>query len=411
LTRSYTKELLNSYNIAYIKSKITAWNLSHTNLRFNPGTIEYLPLFHVYNKYSIPTKYVAQVTVYSDYNGNKRYVAVTIPDVFTSKSSGILKTYITYIILFLMFLTLIVSIIASYFVARPVIKINKTASKIANLDFSEKCIVKNTDEIGNLAKTINTMSDNLQDALTILNNANKKLNKDLDMQKELEKLRQEFLGAVTHELKTPITLIKGYTESIMDNVAEGEEKELALKIIVEETENMDKLVRDLLDLSGLESMGYVLNISEFYINELIDKICTKYKKIIVQRNIQLNNTVNQNILVEGDNFRIEQVMSNFISNAIDHTMPQKSITISTEIIAGTVIISIHNEGQNILESEINRIWEKFYRVEKSRNKKLGGTGLGLAVSKSILELHKSQYGVKNTDDGVTFFFSLEILEH
>ncbi|AKA67442.1 HAMP domain-containing sensor histidine kinase [Clostridium scatologenes] len=288
-------------------------------------------------------------------------------------------------------------------------KINKTASKISNLNFSEKCEITNENEIGSLAKTINVMSYNLENTLRKLSNANEKLQKDLDLQMELDLLRREFLGAVTHEFKTPITLIRGYTESIKDDVAEGEERDLAFKTILDETERMDKLVKDLLELSTLESVGYKLNISEFYINNLINKVSAKYENIVRERNITLNCSICSDILVIGDEFRISQVLFNFINNAVDNTPEKGYIELSLENMTTYVKISIKNSGKNINKAEISRIWETFYRVEKSRNKKFGGTGLGLAISKVILELHNSNYGAKNTSKGVCFFFTLKTI--
>jgi signal transduction histidine kinase len=385
-----TRNNLKSDNIRYIGRKIKE---TYPNEKVEGN------LFRVYNKYNLPTKYTAYVMPYYITNEPK-YIAIVIPEVFTTKSSKAVKDYIVYIFIVLIILIIFVSAAASYVVAKPVIKINKTAAKIAALDFTEKCEINNDDEIGNLAKTINYLSDNLKSNL-------ERLQKDLDLQKELDHLRKEFIAAITHEFKTPITLIKGYTESIIDNVAEGEEREDALNTIIGETENMDKLVRDLLDLSKLEAVGYKLNISVFCIDELLEKISKKYEKVITERNIRLvKNFERHNILVSGDFFRIEQVISNFINNAAENTPAEKAITISLKEKSGAVIISVHNQGKNIEESELDRIWEKFYRIEKSRNKKLGGTGLGLSISKSILDLHKSDYGVRNTNEGVEFFFSL-----
>lgn len=365
-------------------------------------------LFRVYNKFNLPTKYTAFIT---PYHGPRAfsYVVTIIPEVFTTKSSKTVKDYMVYLFIALIVLITSVSGLASYFVARPVLKINKTASKIAALDFTEKCQVNSGDELGNLAQTINHMAHNLQKTLSELYAANTKLKKDLDLQKELDHLRQEFIAAVTHEFKTPITLIRGYTESIMDDVAEGEEKQNAFNTIIAETESMDKLVRDLLDLSKLEAVGYKLAVSKFCIDELLEETAKKYEKVINEKNIRLIQSFeSRNEIVMGDSFRIGQVVKNFINNAVENTPAGKEIIISLKKNNVKISISIQNQGKNIEESELSRIWEKFYRIEKSRNKKLGGTGLGLAISKSILELHKSDYGVRNTEDGVEFFFSLEL---
>lgn len=421
-----TQAILDKAKIDFIKKKIKEFNES---VHYYPYPGDKQPIFHILDKYNLPTEYIALVTscgqtlysiskengdtqVWSSSNTNQsdmKYVVTVVPTVFTSHSSGLIKGYMAYILLVLLLVILIVSAILSYLVTRPIMKINKTAADIAALDFSKKCEVKNDNEIGNLARTINSMSDNLQNALGELNSANCQLKKDLDIQKELDLMRRDFLAAVTHEFKTPITLIKGYTESIVDGVAEGNDKETALETIVRETEKLDRFVNDILELSRLESVGYRLNISEFYVKELLCEICDEYRNAIKDRNISLiNNFSDSDILANGDRFRIGQVLTNFLNNAIDHTPSGMSILLTSEAKDGKAVISIHNQGKCIEPAELDRIWEKFYRVEKSRNKKFGGAGLGLAISKSILSLHNSSFGVYNTEDGVTFYFTLEL---
>lgn len=402
-----TKSKFSSYYIDYIRNKIENYNLS---IHYYPDIGNRMPIFRIYNKYHLPTKYIVFESTYAITKTDYIYVAAIIPEVFTSESSKMLEKYALYVFAFLLLLIFAVSIIFAYLVAKPILKINRTASKIAELNFDERCEIKSESEIGNLSKTINTLSQNLENTLNKLYAANEKLQKDLDLQKELDYLRKEFLGAVTHELKTPITLIKGYTESIKDDIAKGEDREMALETIIEETENMDKLVKDLLDLSKLESIGYKLNISEFYIDQLLTKVINKYQNAIKEKGINLITNVFQDILVKGDKFRIEQVLCNFMNNAIDNTPENGRITLSLDSMFDSVMICIENQGKNIDETEINRIWEKFYRVEKSRNKKFGGTGLGLAISKSILALHNSKFGAKNVKGGVMFFFTLDVAE-
>lgn len=397
-----TKKTLDSYYISYIRGRLHPSNYYDKQVAADS--------FRIYDRLGLPTEYIAYVTPAYTSAGMQHIVSI-IPEVFTTRTSGILKGYIVYIFLFMIILILSVSALFSYFVTKPVVKISRTASRIADLNFSQKCEVRHEDEIGDLGKTINNMSIKLKDTIENLSHANERLQKDLDLRKELDLLRKEFIGAVTHEFKTPITLIRGYTESIRDNVAEGLEKESALDTIIEETERMDKLVRDLLDLSKLESMGYSLNITEFNINDLLYKISSKYEKVMSGRDIVFVKDIAFDKLVSGDPFRIEQVVSNFLNNALDNTSPGNAITLALKNMGSHVRISVHNEGKSIPEDEQKRVWEKFYRVEKSRNKKLGGTGLGLAISKSILELHKSSYGIKNTPSGVEFFFTLNTIEH
>jgi signal transduction histidine kinase len=279
---------------------------------------------------------------------------------------------------------------------------------MAKMDFSAKCRIERRDEIGNLASTLNYLSGSLESTLEKLYDANDKLKKDLDLQKELDMLRKDFIVAITHEFKTPITLIRGYSESIKDNVAHGEDREFAVDTIINETERIDKLVNDLLDLSTLESIGYKLNISNFSADDLLNDIARKYGRVMEDRGINFRTDIEKsNMFVSGDSFRIEQVITNLLNNAINHTKAGKEIILSLGEENGHILVSVQNQGVQIGDEDRKRLWEKFYRIERSRNKKYGGSGLGLAISSAILKLHNSSFGVENTSDGVRFYFTLE----
>lgn len=373
--------------------------------RISPGA----PMsFRVYGAFHIPTKYIAVVfeTQYATHSSD--FVVAVIPEVFTSSTSNILRSYLTYIVMFSLLITFALSALFSYIVVRPISQMNKTASRMADMDFSAKCRIEHNDEIGSLAGTLNYLSDSLKIALGKLHDTNDSLKKDLDLQKELDTMRKDFIAAITHDFKTPITLIRGYSEGIKDNVAEGEDREFAVDTIIRETEKIDQLVNDILDLSTLESVGYKLNISSFNISSLINSIAKMYEKVIENRKVQLKTeTLSYDIYAKGDSFRIEQVVTNFLNNAISHTSPQKEIILSLKDMGDYVVIAVQNQGEHISPEELKRIWERFYRVEKSRNKKYGGSGLGLAISDAILKLHNSSYGAQNTEDGVRFYFSLQ----
>lgn len=279
---------------------------------------------------------------------------------------------------------------------------------MVNLNFSEKCIVKSDDEIGNLGNTLNFLSESLNGAMNSLRKANEKLKNDIEQERKLEKMRKEFVGGVSHELKTPISLIEGYAEGIKDNVFQDEDKDYYIDVIIDEAKKMGSLVTDMLDLSQLESGNFKLKCEDFYIDKLINSTVRKYYTLFNERKIDVHLNLNDNVLTYGDSMRIEQVLTNFITNAIRHTENNGKISIDMRGGSDRVYVYVKNWGDNIEKEDLPKIWDKFYKIDKSRNRSLGGTGLGLAITKNILILHKSDFGVENFNGGVAFYFSLEL---
>lgn len=323
-----------------------------------------------------------------------------------NEASSVIKEFYVYIYVAALIFIIILSLIYSNMISKPLVSLNKTASKMVNLDFSEKCIVKTNDEIGNLGSTLNFLSENLNSAMYSLRKANEKLKNDIEQERKLEKMRKEFVGGVSHELKTPISLIEGYAEGIKDNIFEEEDKNYYIDVIIDEAKKMGALVRDMLDLSQLESGNFKLKYNSFYIDRLLSSTIRKYYNMLNKMEIDVNLNLINNVLTEGDSMRIEQVLTNCITNAIDHTKNKGKISIDMCEVQDKVYVYIKNWGKNIEKEELSKIWDKFYKIDKSRNRSIGGTGLGLAITKNILMLHKSDFGVENFDGGVNFYFSL-----
>ncbi|WFD11192.1 sensor histidine kinase [Tepidibacter hydrothermalis] len=319
----------------------------------------------------------------------------------------IMKEYYVYVFIAALLFILILAFVYSKMISAPLVKINKSAVKMANLDFSSYCDINSKDEIGSLANSLNSLSKNLNSTLNELKGANKKLEEDIEKEKKLEKMRKEFISSASHELKTPLGIIKGFAEGIKDGIYENK-KEHYLDVIIDETEKMNDLVLDMLELSKLESKSYKLNKEEFIIDKLIYEVIDKFKYHIQDKKINIKLDIEEkNILVYCDKRKIEQVIVNFFSNAIRHTEILGSINIGIRAQDMRICIHIENSGENIPKEKIDKIWDRFYRVEESRHRQSGGTGLGLSIIKNILELHESEYGVKNTDDGVSFYFTLQ----
>lgn len=341
------------------------------------------------------------------YNSEKKeiFFALTSLQPVNEAVSVIEKLYL-YFCIGAVFFIILLSFIYSNMIAKPLVKINKVATKLANLDFTEKCEVNSNDEIGNVAASLNFLSQNLDEALTSLKEANIKLEEDIEKERKLEKIRRDFVAAVSHELKTPISLIDGYAVGLKDNIFEGEDKDYYLDIIIDETEKMANLVSDMLDLSYLESGSFKLTREEFNLVSLIKITLKKYETLISEKNVSVVLDLMEEVKVFADWNRLEQVLTNFITNAIRHVDENGTIYISTVRKKDYISIEIENTGSHINEEELAKIWDKFYKVDKSRNRKLGGTGIGLSIVKNILMHHGYSFGTLNTERGVKFYFNV-----
>lgn len=327
---------------------------------------------------------------------------------YINEAVGVINIFYKYFYIIAIIVIVLFSVIYSQMITNPLKKISKVATKMSNLSFDEKCDVKNYDEIGRLGYTLNFLSTNLENALNSLTKANEELQKDINKKEKIENMRKEFIADVSHELKTPITLIKGYAEGIKDDVFSAEEKEKSLDIIIEECEKMNTLVKDMLQISSLESGTIEIKKEEFLLNELIVNTIKKLNYSIEEKSITINLSL-QEIKVVADMFKIEQVITNFLSNAIRHTNIGGRISIEIFKEDSGVKVSFENSGEKISQEDLIKIWDKFYKVDKGRKRKDGGTGLGLSIVKNILDIHGWNYGVENTEDGVKFYFSLEEL--
>ncbi|WP_432406776.1 sensor histidine kinase [Wukongibacter sp. M2B1] len=303
----------------------------------------------------------------------------------------------------------IIAFIFSKIFTKPIIKLNNVAKSMTHLDFSKKYTINGNDEINQLGKTINFLSDKLDASISDLNRANERLRKDIEKEKQLEQLRKEFVSSVSHELKTPIALIQGYGEGLKDAVIEDEDsKNFYCDVIIDESKKMDKLVKDLLNLSALESGHYQLQRKNFNIYDLIQGIINKYNPIFDEKGINLKfDSDDKNMEAYADPTRIEQVLVNFINNAINHVDEKKIIEINIIDYIEKIKVTVINTGKLIPESDIDKIWDSFYKVDKSRAREYGGTGLGLSIVKNILKLHNSSFGVQNVSNGVKFWFELD----
>lgn len=316
---------------------------------------------------------------------------------------------------FMMFTGIIVIILGSiwsYLFARkftsPILELNKITENMAKLNFSEISNIKSEDEIGELSKNINFLSHKLDNTISELNERNQNLMEDIERERKIDEMRKEFVSNVSHELKTPIALIQGYAEGLKSNVIEDEEsKEFYCDVIMNESARMNQLVKDLLNLSQIESGYYEVEKNIFDISSMINSVLSKFKNILEQKEISLRILKDKNILVYADMVRIEQVIINYINNAVNHVDDKKIISVQVKSIEDKIRVFIFNSGKHIPEESLDKIWTSFYKVDKARTRSYGGSGLGLSIVKGIQELHQNDYGVRNEQDGVMFWFDVD----
>ena len=313
--------------------------------------------------------------------------------------------------------TLAVAGVVASFISKkftnPILQLNDIANKMAKLDFSQKYRVTDTeDEINELGRSINTMSDKLETTIKQLQKSNIELEKDIAEKSKIDHMRKQFISDVSHELKTPIALIQGYAEGLIENVSTDEEsRRFYAEVILDETNKMDRLVKQLLELMKLEYGKKEFNNEKFDINELINEVIRKCEVMLQKNNIQVEFESKKPIYVWADEFYIEQVVTNYFTNAIKHTEEigkKKKIKITVKQLNDKMRITVFNTGKTIPEEDLTRIWGRFYKVDSSRNRQDGGTGIGLALVKAIMNNYQNEYGVNNKKDGVEFYFDVDI---
>ena len=343
-------------------------------------------------------------------NGYQLYIRVAIISI--QESVDISNRFLMLIGFFTIAISgILVSMISKKFTS-PIEKLNEITKRISELDFSHKYEVNDSDdELNNLGKNINTMSETLEKTITQLRMSNIELEKDIEEKSKTDEMRKQFISDVSHELKTPIALIQGYAEGLVENVTEDEEsRKFYAEVILDESNKMDILVKKLLELMKLEYGKMTFNLTRFNISELIGELIRKNKKLLEEKNITIHFD-NEPYYIIADEFYIEQVVNNYFTNALKNVAEvegKKEIIISYQKEDAKLRVKVFNTGENIEEENLNRIWNRFYKVDTSRNRESGGTGIGLSLVRAIMQNTHNKYGVENKENGVEFYFEVDL---
>ena len=306
----------------------------------------------------------------------------------------------------LFFVILVIATLASIsysrYVTRPVLQISKVSKNMSELNFDWKCEECRTDELGVLAHSLNEMSKRLSAALENLQEANAKLQADIEHEKELEQAQLDFFSAVSHELKTPITIIKGQTEGMILNVGDYQDRNKYLSRSLEIINTMESMVQEILTVSRIKSSKVGLRKEIVNFSDLLKREYALFEDLIIQKEIDWNENIFPSLQIVVDKILIQKAINNIVSNAILYSPRGSSIYMDAFSDNGAVTFRLENTGVHIPDAEIPKLFDAFYRMEQSRNRKTGGSGLGLYIVKTIFEQHKIAYSLKNTERGVLF---------
>ena len=312
----------------------------------------------------------------------------------------------TITVLALVFALVFISVYSKHF-TKPLIQMSEVANKIANLDFSAKCEIIRGDEIGALAENINVVSDSLNAALSELREKNEQLMEDIEKERRIEQMRADFISAASHELKTPIAIIRGYAEGLKMNVSEENEGASEYcDIIMRESDRMNVLVLNMLEQSLYSSGVKKPDMVEFSVDEFIEDLIKTVAPIFEEKGVSANFVKSENLIAFADKVQMTTVLSNIVLNACSHASGEKLIEITAQKADNKIKINVFNTGSRVEDKDKDGIFTSFYRADKAHSRAEGRFGLGLAIVKSITENHNCECGFENKEKGVTFWFTM-----
>ncbi len=309
------------------------------------------------------------------------------------------------------FMILICTVLIWYFSKRltdPILELAALSERMADLDFEARYTSGGKNEIGNLGANFNRMSAKLESTISELKSANNSLMKDIEQKEKLEQMRNDFLGNVSHELKTPIALIQGYAEGLKEGISDDpESREFYCDVIMDEASKMNQMVKNLLALNQLEFGDEEIEFERFDLTAVVRGILQSMEILAQQDDIRVIFRQQEPVYVWADEFKVEQVVRNYVSNAFHHAGLERVIEVKIKIQDEKARITVFNTGTPIPEEDVAHIWDKFYKVDKAHTREYGGNGIGLSIVKAIMESFHQKYGVNNYDNGVEFWFELD----
>ena len=336
------------------------------------------------------------------------YFMMRIPLENISENARISNEFILYFSLIAVLLSILLIMWVSRRIARPLKELTTLSKRMAGLDFDAKYTSGGSNEIGQLGDNFNHMSEKLEETISQLKSANNELQRDIERKTQIDDMRKEFLSNVSHELKTPLALIQGYAEGLKECINDDEEsREFYCDVIIDEASKMNELVKKLLTLNQLEFGNEQAEMDRFDLAQLIEGKLASTQILAQQKGAELVYEGEERLHVWGDEFRVEEVLTNYLSNALNHVEGQMQIRVDGRRIGDKVRVSVFNTGKPIPEEDLDKIWVKFYKVDKAHTREYGGSGVGLSIVKAIMDSMHQAFGVENEEDGVRFWFELD----
>lgn len=312
------------------------------------------------------------------------------------------RTTLPYLFLLTVAISLVVSVVYAHYLARPIVRISKISRKMSTLDLSDSYEIKRTDEIGELVYNLNDMSEKLEKALIDLQEANIQLQEDMERERKQEKQRGDLFTSISHELKTPMMILKGELEGMIHKVGVYQDRDTYLQQAYERLESMERLVHEILTISQLEMKSIQLSFQKENMSTLVNEVCRKHEILADSRSVAMICFCEEQLYGRADKLQLQSAISNIINNAIFYSQSGEVVHIQLVKSDEMGILTVENSGAHIEEEDLDRLFEPFYRTEKSRNRHTGGSGLGLFIVKSMLDLHQFHYSIHNSEEGVVF---------
>ncbi len=336
------------------------------------------------------------------------FVLIRTPLESIARSSAAANRFLAYTGL----LTILIGAAAAYYVAgkltRPIRELTMISRHMKELDFSDSFSGSLTRELSDLGNDLQGLGRSLEQTLSELKTANSELQRDLAHKEEVEEMRRDFLSNVTHELKTPLALIRGYAEGLSEGIMDDPEgREEYCGVILDEADKMNRMVAGLLSLNELEFGQRKAEMEHFDLAALLRGRMDNIRLLADKEDIRIRQDIPDSLMVWGDPLLIEEVVDNYLSNALHHAAGDKVIEVSARKTDRLVRVTVFNTGAKIPEDALPHIWEKFYKVDKARTRAYGGSGVGLSVVKAVMDLHGRESGAINYENGVAFWFELE----
>ena len=341
------------------------------------------------------------------FDDNRTIFIMSMPLASIHESVGISNKFMAYVGAAALVFGSILMYAATKMVVSPIRSLAALSARMSELDFDARYTGKSQDEIGTLGHSMNTLSEKLKETVGALKTANNELQRDIEEKIRIDETRKDFIANVSHELKTPIALIQGYAEGLTEGMAEDpESRDYYCDVIMDEANKMNKMVKQLLNLTALEFGNDMPVMEQFDIVTLIRGVLSSAGILLDQKDAKVIFNQSEPVRVWADEFKIEEVITNYLNNAMNHLEGERRIEIRLEQLETEVRITVFNTGRHIPEEDLGNLWTKFYKVDKARTREYGGSGIGLSIVKAIMDSHNKQCGVENVDGGVEFWFTV-----